>query len=61
MDTNAELDRHLEHHNNCVKADLSYKKLQTVVENIDAQWLVKEPMGPHTPVDWVDDVNKLAE
>ena len=39
----------------------SYKKLQTVVENIDAQWLVKEPMGPHTPVDWVDDVNKLAE
>ena len=23
--------------------------------------LVKEPSGRHTPVDWVDDVNKLAE
>ena len=78
INTNVELDRHLEHHNNYVKADLSqyqgklteksmercsrsYKKLQTVVENIDAQLLVKEPSGRHTPVDWVDDVNKLAE
>ena len=78
IDTNVELDRHLEHHNNYVKADLSqyqgklteksiercsrlYKKFQTVVENIDPQLLVKEPSGRHTPVDWVDDVNKLAE
>ena len=78
IDTNVELDRHLEHHNNYVKADLSqyqgklteksiercsrsYKKLQTVAENIDAQLLVKEPSGRHTPVDWVDDMNKLTE
>ena len=32
-----------------------------VIENIDAQLLVKEPSARHTPVDWVDDVNKLAE
>ena len=78
IDTNVELERHLEHHNNYVKTDLSqyqgkltensiercsrlYKKLQTVVENIYAQLLVKEPSGCHTPVDWVNDVNKLAE
>ena len=78
IDTNVELDRHLEHHNNYVKADLSqyqgklremsiercsrsYKKLQIAVENIDCQLLVKEPSCRHTPVDRVDDVNKLAE
>ena len=77
-DTNVELDQHLEHHNNCVKADLSQyqgkltkrsiercspscKKLQTIVESIDAQVLVKEPSGRYTPVDWVDGVNKLVE
>ena len=38
-----------------------YKTLQTVVDNIDVQLLVKEPSGRHTPVDWVDDVEKLAE
>ena len=78
IDANVQLDRHLEHHNYYVKADLSqyqgklteisiercsrsYKKLETVVENIDAQLLVKEPSGRHTSVDWVGDVNKLAE
>ena len=77
ISTNIEPDRHLEHHNDYVKAELSlyqgkllekyierysqpYKKLQTVVQNIDAQLLVKEPLSCHTPVDWVDDVNKLA-
>ena len=31
------------------------------MENIDAELLIKETSGCHTPVDWVNDVNKLAE